>query len=33
MCSQGGLLNLKNEKYMVSLFFTQAGLSFSLLLL
>ena len=32
MCSQGGLLDLKNEKYVVSLSLIWAGLSSSLLL-
>ena len=33
MCSWEGLLDLENEKYVVSLSLTWAGLSFSLLLL
>ena len=32
MCSLGNLLDLKNEKHVVSLFFIRAGLSSSLLL-
>ena len=32
MCCWGGLLDLKNEKYVVSLSFIQAGLSCSLIL-